>query len=59
MKDYNNILRSLTNEQREAIDWMNNNNLETMIAHLAKFEGNVKNPLTDLLAQYGLKIVKN
>lgn len=57
MKDYNTILRTLTKDQCEAIDWMFKNNIQSYIDSIkSKTGAEYSTPIGKLFRDNGIKV---
>lgn len=57
MKDYNQILRTLSKEQCEAVDWMIKNNIQSYIDGVLSNTGEeYSTPIGEMFRENGIKV---
>lgn len=57
MKDYNQILQTLSKEQRDAVDWMFKNNIQSYIdGILSNTGGEYSTPIGEMFRANGIKV---
>lgn len=58
MKDYDSILRAMTHEQHEAIDWMFKNNIQCYIDGVLSNTGEeYSTPIGEMFRENGIKVL--